>query len=80
MRFNAHLNTSVHGPPHPFRDARVFLDGLTDIRNVMLQCLFAVNSRSIRKGFLVIPNGKNPKDSNVASVEAMRWALFRHRS
>jgi hypothetical protein len=58
------------------KDVRVFLDGLTDIHNVMVQCLFAVNSRSIRKGFLVIPKGKNRKDSILASVEAMQWALF----
>jgi hypothetical protein len=33
--FDAHLNTSHHGPPHQFKDAGVPADGLTGIQNAM---------------------------------------------
>jgi hypothetical protein len=36
MRFNARLDTSHHGPSHPFKDAGVVADSLTDIHNVMI--------------------------------------------
>jgi hypothetical protein len=28
------------------------------------------------RGFLAVPTGKNPEDSNLASVEAMQWVLL----
>jgi hypothetical protein len=31
MRFHARLDTSHHGPPHPFKDARIFADSLRGI-------------------------------------------------
>jgi hypothetical protein len=43
MRFNARLDTSRHGPSHPFKDAGVFADSLTAIHNAMVKCLLAVN-------------------------------------
>jgi hypothetical protein len=41
----------------------------------MVKCLFVVNMRCIHKG-LGVPTGKNPEDSNLASVEAMRLLLL----
>jgi hypothetical protein len=49
MRFNARLDTSHQGPPHPFKDAGVVADSLTDIHSAMVKWLFSVN-RSIHKG------------------------------
>jgi hypothetical protein len=74
-RFNARLDTSHHGPPHPFKDAGVVADSLTGIHNAMVKCLFIVNRICIH-GFLGVPTGKNPEDSNLASVEAMQWVLL----
>jgi hypothetical protein len=42
----------------------------------MVKCLFAVNRSCIHKGFYVSPTGENLEDSNLASVEAMKWALL----
>jgi hypothetical protein len=44
MRFNTRFDTSHHGPPHPFTDARVVADSLTDIHNARVKCLFVVLS------------------------------------
>jgi hypothetical protein len=74
-RFNAHLNTSHHGQPHPFKDAGVVADSLTGIHNAMVKYLFVVNELHTQ-GFLGVPTGKNPDDSNLASVEAMQWVLL----
>lgn len=52
-RFNGRLDTSNHGPPHPFRVAGTVADSLTVIHNAMVKCLFVVNSSCIQKGFLV---------------------------
>jgi hypothetical protein len=35
MRFNAHLDTSHHGPRNPFKDAVEVADTLTGIHNAM---------------------------------------------
>jgi hypothetical protein len=58
--FNVSLNTSHHGPPHPFKDAGVAADNLTGIHNARVMCLFVVNR------VLGVPTGKNQEDSNVA--------------
>jgi hypothetical protein len=50
IRFNARLDASLHGRPHPFRDAGVVADSLTGIHNVM-KCIFFVNRGCIHKGF-----------------------------
>jgi hypothetical protein len=50
MRFYARLDTSHHGPLHPFEGASVVGDSLTDIRNAMVKCLFVVNMSCIHKG------------------------------
>jgi hypothetical protein len=42
----------------------------------MVKCLFVVNRSCIHKEFKVSPTGKNSEDSNLASVEAMQWALL----
>jgi hypothetical protein len=76
MRFNARLDTSHHGPPRPFKDARVVADSLTGIHRAMVKCLFVVNRSCIHKGFQGVPTGKNPEDSNQASVEAMQCVLL----
>jgi hypothetical protein len=39
----------------------------------MEDCLFVINRRCIHKGFLGVPTGKNPEDSNLWSVEEMQW-------
>jgi hypothetical protein len=75
MRFNARLDTSHHGPPHPFNDAGAVADRSTGIHSAMVKCLFAVNRSCIHRGFLGVPTGKNPEDSNPESVEAMQWVL-----
>jgi hypothetical protein len=46
MKFNARLDTSHHGPPHPYKDAGVVADSLTGIHSAILKCLFVVNSRA----------------------------------
>jgi hypothetical protein len=74
MRFNARRDmSSHHGPPQPFKHASVVADSLTAIHNAMAKCLFVVNRICIH-GYLSAPTGKNPEDSNLASVEAMQWA------
>jgi hypothetical protein len=75
-RFNARLDTSHHGPPHPFKDAGVAADGLTGIHNAMVKCLFVVNRSCIHKGFYVSPQVENPEDSNLVSVKAMQCVLL----
>jgi hypothetical protein len=50
MMFNARLDSSHHGPPHPFKDAGVVADSLTGIHNAILKCLFVVNRRCMNKG------------------------------
>jgi hypothetical protein len=66
MRFNARLDMSHHGPPHP-SDRHPKCDG-----EVPLRCQQELDTQ----GCLGVPTGKNPGDSNVASVEAMQWALL----
>jgi hypothetical protein len=51
MRFNARLDTSHHGPQHPFRDAVVVADSFTGIHNAKVKWLFVVNRSCICKGF-----------------------------
>jgi hypothetical protein len=55
MRFHALLDTSHHGPPHPFR---VAADSLTGIHNAMVKCLFVVNWSCIQKGFYIFAQVK----------------------
>jgi hypothetical protein len=73
MRSSLLLDTSHHGPLHPFEDAGVVADSLTGIHHV--KCLFFVNRSCIQR-VLCVPTGKNPEDSNPASVEAMQWVLL----
>jgi hypothetical protein len=51
MRFSARLDTSHHGPPHPFKHAAVVADCLTGVHNALVKCLFAVNRNCIHKSF-----------------------------
>jgi hypothetical protein len=53
MRFNAHLGTYHHGPPHPFKDTGVVADSLTGIHNAMVKYLFVVHTQ----GYLDVPTG-----------------------
>jgi hypothetical protein len=55
MRFNARLDTSLHGPPHPFKDAGVVADSLTGTYNAVLKWLFVVNRSCVHKGFQMSP-------------------------
>jgi hypothetical protein len=54
----------------PFKDVGVDANSLTGNYNGMVNCLFLVNTRCIRKGFLDVSSDKNPEDSNMARVEA----------
>jgi hypothetical protein len=45
MRFNVRLDTSHHGPPHPFKDSGMVVDSLTGICTAMVKCLFVVTMR-----------------------------------
>jgi hypothetical protein len=73
MRFNARLDTSHHGRPHPLKDSGAVADSLTGIHSAM--CLFVVNRNCIHKD-LGVPTRKNPEDSNLVGVEAMQWVLL----
>jgi hypothetical protein len=53
-------------------DAGAVEDSLTDVHKAMVKCLSLANTQ----GYLSFPNGKNPEDSKVASVEAMQWVLL----
>jgi hypothetical protein len=55
MRFNARLDTSHPGRPHPSEDARVVADSLIGIDSATVKCLFVVNRSCIHKGFQVSP-------------------------
>jgi hypothetical protein len=71
MRFNARLDTSHHGPQHRFKDAGV-VDRHPQYDEVSLRCQQELHTQ----GVLGVPTGKNPEDSNLASVEAMQWVLL----
>jgi hypothetical protein len=51
MGFNARLDTSHHGPPHPFKVAGAVADSLTGIRSAVMECLSLASRSCIRKGF-----------------------------
>jgi hypothetical protein len=51
MRFNERLETSHHGPPHPFKDAGEVADSLTGIHNAMVGCIFIFNRSYTHNGF-----------------------------
>jgi hypothetical protein len=53
MRFNARLDTSHHGPPHPFKDAGVVADSLTGIHSAMVKCQQELHTQ----GYLGVPIG-----------------------
>jgi hypothetical protein len=76
MRFNASLDTIHHGLPHPLKDAGVVADSLTGIHNAMVKCLFVIQQELHTQGYLDVPTGRNPDDSNLARVEAMQWVLL----
>jgi hypothetical protein len=65
MRFNAGLDKSHHGSAHPFKDAGVVADSVTDIHNAIVKCLLLSTTAAYT---MVL--GKNPEDSNVARLEA----------
>jgi hypothetical protein len=50
MRFNARFGTSHHGPQHPFNDAGVVVDSLTDIYSAMMKYPFVIDRSCIYKG------------------------------
>jgi hypothetical protein len=52
MKFNAHVDTSHHGPPHPFKDAEGVVGSLTGIQNAIVKCLFVVNRNCLYKEFM----------------------------
>jgi hypothetical protein len=60
MRVNAPLDTSRNPQPHSFQSAGVVADSLTGIHSASLLATQGVSG---------VPTGKNPEDSNLASVE-----------
>jgi hypothetical protein len=78
MRVNSLLDTSHHGPLYPFRNARVVADSLIVIQNTMMKHLFVVKRSCTYEDFWASPQVKNPEDSNLASLEAIRvqWVLY----
>jgi hypothetical protein len=67
MRFNARLDTSHHGPPHPCKDAGAVTDSLTDIHKAVVKWLFVINRSCAHKDLYVdVSAGKTPEDSNLA--------------
>jgi hypothetical protein len=68
MRFSACFDTSHHGPPHPFKDAGVVADNLTQP-----QCYGGVSLRCQQELHI---QGKNREDPNLTSIEAMQCVLF----
>jgi hypothetical protein len=43
--------STQHGPPHPFKKARIVTGTVTGILLAVVKCLFAVNRSFIQKGF-----------------------------
>jgi hypothetical protein len=77
LSFNARLDTSHHGPPHPYKDAGAVADSLTGIHSAMVKCLSVVNRSCIDKGVQVFPQVKIQRIQICAwSVEAMQWVLL----
>jgi hypothetical protein len=72
MRFNARLDMSHHGPPHPFKDGGAVADTLTGIHSAMVKCQQELHTH----GCVGVPTGKNTEDSSPVSVEAMQYALL----
>jgi hypothetical protein len=58
MRLNARLDTSHHGPPHPFKDSGVVAGSMRRIYNAVVKCLLVVNRSYIHKGFYLSPHVK----------------------
>jgi hypothetical protein len=75
MRFNEHFDASHHGPPHPFKDARMDVDSLTDIYNPIVKFLFFVN-RCAYTGNLGVLTGRNREVSNMSRAEALLRVLI----
>jgi hypothetical protein len=75
MLFNACLNMSHHGPLHPVKRCQRSCrqsDRHPQCNEVPLHCQQELHAQ----GFLGIPTGRNPEDSNLASVEVMQWVLL----
>jgi hypothetical protein len=48
MSFNARLDRSHHGPPHPCRDTAAVADSLPGIHSAKVRCLFVVDRSCIQ--------------------------------
>jgi hypothetical protein len=75
MLFNACLDMSHYGPLHLFKDASIVADSL-DRHPQCSEVPLHYQQELHAEGFLSIPTGRNPEDSNLASVEAMQWVLL----
>jgi hypothetical protein len=75
MRFNARLDTSRHGPLHPFTDAGLAADSLTGIHNTMVSAYLLSTGAAHTRGCRCL-KGKKPEDSNLASLEAMQFFSY----
>jgi hypothetical protein len=76
MRFNAHLDTSHHGPAASvqrcwgscaYSDRHPQCDGEVPLRS---------QQEIYIQGCLCVPIGTNSEDSSQVSVEAMQWVLY----
>jgi hypothetical protein len=70
MRFNAHIDTSHHGPPHPSKDANVVADSLTGIHSAKVNPLPCHQELHTQGSLRVLKVG-NPEDSKLTGVESM---------
>jgi hypothetical protein len=75
IRFNARPSTSHHGQAHPIKNAEIVAGSLIGIQNAMVKS-FPYQEELHAEGLLGVPRGKNPGDSNLASVKAMQCVLL----
>jgi hypothetical protein len=76
MKFNARLDTSHHGSPHPSKTDSIITDNLARHSQchgeVPLHCQQELHTQ----GFWRVSRGTNSEASNLASVQTMQWVLL----
>jgi hypothetical protein len=69
MSFSVRLDTSHHGPPHPYKDS-------SQASTVRWWNVSSLSTGAAYRRDLGVPTGRNPEDSSQASVEATQWVLL----
>jgi hypothetical protein len=75
-RFKADLDTSHHGPLHPYKTARSVADSLDRHPQCDGEVSLRCQQELHKQRNLGVPTGTDPKDINLASVGAMQWVLL----